>query len=680
MWISHPAFIIKRMKLPEIKLSYINPVKKAERIKIKKAEEAVLVLREVFNPDELELREQMMVLYLNNAAEVIGYTKHSVGGLTGTVVDIRLILASALKCLCTGIILSHNHPSGTLKPSEADINITKKIKEAAKFHEIELIDHIILTNEGFFSFANEGINGLDGFYDVAHPTANIINEPKSKKNEIILLDLFSGTGGFSKGLEDAGYHIKQHYFSEIDKYAVANYQFNFKNSINLGDVTKINTKKIQRPNIVCFGSPCQDISIAGKRKGLKGKRSNLFFEAVRIIGECRPDVFIFENVKGLFSSNQGKDFEIILQTFADLGLYDIQWQLLNTSWFLPQNRERVYFVGCLRGKTQSQIFPIGESTQGSDAFHQKESQRKNISPTIDTKVGESTHRSPYVLHWKGSSAKWKSEQMKNAPTINTQQDWIRNPLIVNAAAYRTRNYKGEGGKIELRKDKIANQLTSVQKDSMVMLRELTKNESEHNRLYDSKNGISKTIKSSGHGSGSQTGNYLVNKKIRRLTPTECERLQGFPDNWTKMGVFQVPEATHKGYAVAKRGDSINLSYLEANKRRGRVGKGMASTIDTGAQQYTLGKNNLRRLTPIECERLQGFNDNWTKQGIFNRIVSEISDSQRYRMLGNAVSVPVVRAIAERLIGLQVIDLKDKDVINNLTLELQLELLNFKQAA
>ncbi|MBK7665845.1 MAG: DNA (cytosine-5-)-methyltransferase [Sphingobacteriaceae bacterium] len=183
-------------------------------------------------------------------------------------------------------------------------------------------------------------------------------------------------------------------FSEIDKYAVANYQYNFKNSINLGDVTKINTKKIKRPNIICFGSPCQDISIAGKRKGLKGKRSNLFFEAVRIIRECRPDVFIFENVKGLFSSNQGKDFEVILQTFADLGIYDIQWQLLNTSWFLPQNRERVYFVGCLRGKTQSQIFPIGESTQGCDAFDKEKSQRKTISPTIDTKVGESTHRSP----------------------------------------------------------------------------------------------------------------------------------------------------------------------------------------------------------------------------------------------------------------------------------------------
>ncbi|MBK7665846.1 MAG: hypothetical protein IPJ32_00020 [Sphingobacteriaceae bacterium] len=179
---------------------------------MKTAEGAVKVLKTIFSPEELELREQMMVLYLNNAGDVIGYTKHSVGGITGTLVDIRLILAGALKSLSTGIIISHNHPSGNIQPSDSDISITKKLKEAAKSLELELIDHIIITKEGFFSFAEEGMNGLEGFYDYSHSSANIINEPKQKKNEIVLLDLFSGTGGFSKGLEEAGYHIKQHYF------------------------------------------------------------------------------------------------------------------------------------------------------------------------------------------------------------------------------------------------------------------------------------------------------------------------------------------------------------------------------------------------------------------------------------------------------------------------------------
>ncbi len=140
--------------------------------------------------------------------------------------------------------------------------------------------------------------------------------------------------------------------------------------------------------------------------------------------------------------------------------------------------------------------------------------------------------------------------------------------------------------------------------------------------------------------------------------------------------FHVPEATKKGFAVANEGDSINLAYLEANKRRGRVGKGIANTIDTGVQQYTMGKGSLRRLTPIECERLQGFPDDWTKWGIFEGEKKEISDSQRYKMLGNAVSVAVVSAIADKMIGKQAKIIEAPLWI----LELELELMNLKQAA
>ncbi len=140
--------------------------------------------------------------------------------------------------------------------------------------------------------------------------------------------------------------------------------------------------------------------------------------------------------------------------------------------------------------------------------------------------------------------------------------------------------------------------------------------------------------------------------------------------------FHVPEATKKGYAVAIEGDSINLAFLEANKRRGRVGKGIANTIDTGVQQYTLGEGSLRRLTPIECERLQGFPDDWTKWGMFDGEKKEISDSQRYKMLGNAVSVAVVSAIGDKMIGKQSNGKESPLWI----LEMELELMNLKQAA
>lgn len=140
--------------------------------------------------------------------------------------------------------------------------------------------------------------------------------------------------------------------------------------------------------------------------------------------------------------------------------------------------------------------------------------------------------------------------------------------------------------------------------------------------------------------------------------------------------FHVPEATKKGYSTALEGDSINLSYLEANKRRGRVGKGIANTIDTGAQQYTMGKGSLRRLTPIECERLQGFPDDWTKWGIFDGEKKEISDSQRYKMMGNAVSVAVVSAIANKIIGKQS-NTKESSLW---ILEMELALMNLEIAA
>ena len=174
------------------------------------------------------------------------------------------------------------------------------------------------------------------------------------------LDLFSGIGGFHKGLEEAGLKFGWTGHSEIDRHAKSIYQKHFPQSEDLGDVSNINVSDLPKVDLVTFGFPCQDLSIAGKREGLGASRSGLFHEAIRIIGAKRPSYFIFENVKGLFSSNGGKDFLSVLGAIADIG-YDGQWQLLNTRWFLPQNRERIYFVGYPRGEGGRQIFPIEES-------------------------------------------------------------------------------------------------------------------------------------------------------------------------------------------------------------------------------------------------------------------------------------------------------------------------------
>lgn len=142
-------------KIAEIQVSY--NILNTERQKINSGEKAYEVLLNSWDKDILELQEEFKILFLNRANEVIGIYALSKGGTTGTVVDVRLIFSVALKCNATGIIIAHNHPSGTLKPSGADIALTKKIKKCSEFMDIALLDHLIVTKYNFYSFANEGL-------------------------------------------------------------------------------------------------------------------------------------------------------------------------------------------------------------------------------------------------------------------------------------------------------------------------------------------------------------------------------------------------------------------------------------------------------------------------------------------------------------------------------------------
>ncbi len=347
-------------------------------------------------------------------------------------------------------------------------------------------------------------------------------------NRMTHLDLFSGMGGFSLGLQKV-FNIEKTYYSEIDKYAKQVYNYNFKNAQYVGSVKDVRGQDLSKVDIITFGSPCQDFSLAGKRKGMEGNRSSLITEAIRLINECRPRFFIWENVKGTFSSNNSEDFWAIIQTFANIGGYRLEWQLLNTKWFLPQNRERIYLVGYIGEGSKGQVFPIGESVKGIN------------------------------------------ERTKQTATV-------------------------------------------------------------------------RTLTAGGNSGGMHSS----------------------------MTLLKVKSATTKGFETATPGDSINYSNPNSETRRGRVGKGVAQTLDTACNQAVIGDyrydegyrerkdgdaptlclrsgdttivNKIRRLTPIECERLQGFPDNWSKYGDDG----EISDTQRYKMCGNAVTVDVVEAVAKKI--------------------------------
>lgn len=144
-------------KVAEVELVYKTRVKASERPLIKSSADTYKLLRDIWDENKIEMQEEFKVLFLNRGNRVIGVYDASTGGICGTVADPRLILAAALKSLSVSLILAHNHPSGNLKPSRADEELTSKINEAAKFHDIKVLDHIILTSEQYYSFADEGL-------------------------------------------------------------------------------------------------------------------------------------------------------------------------------------------------------------------------------------------------------------------------------------------------------------------------------------------------------------------------------------------------------------------------------------------------------------------------------------------------------------------------------------------
>ena len=379
-----------------------------------------------------------------------------------------------------------------------------------------------------------------------------------QKIKINQLDLFSGIGGFHLGFEKAGYEV-QSYFSEVDKYAIDVYSNNFKNSKYVGSVTDVRGTDLPKIDLITFGSPCQDFSLAGKRKGMGGDRSSLITEAIRLIDECRPSVFVWENVKGTFSSNNGEDFWAIIQAFANIGGYRLEWQLLNTKWFLPQNRERIYLVGYIGDGSKGQVFPVAESYR---QVNELQRQQANAC-TLTTRYGadgngiyiterkfdaqkikvNSANKKGYELATEGDSVNLSVPTSKTrrgrvgkgvAQTLDTQC----NQAVI--AAMRGRNPKNTSDRIagsatqqmlEINSNGTTNTLTSVQKDNLVVINEIgdyRKDEGYRER----KDGNSPTLNARARNDIS--GMPIVNK-IRRLTPIECERLQGFPDNWTKFG-------------------------------------------------------------------------------------------------------------------------------------------------
>lgn len=414
------------------------------------------------------------------------------------------------------------------------------------------------------------------------------------------LDLFAGIGGFRLGMESAGHECVG--FCEIDKYARASYKaiHNTEGEIELHDITTVSDESIRgfgSVDVICGGFPCQAFSIAGHRRGFEDTRGTLFFEICRFASILRPKYLFLENVRGLLNHDGGATFETIIRTLDGLG-YDVEWQVLNSKNFsVPQNRERVFIIGHLRGERTRNIFPLSGESEQSDCQQSKIENIGNVNPSGNGMNGEV----------------YSSQGL--APTLTTNKgegQKIAIPVLTPDRAEKRQNgrrFKTDGEPMFT--------LTAQDRHGVVVKNEIKKygtiepNFNDSGVIYET-DGIAPTLRAY------QGGN--LEPKIR------------------------VKEATKQGYAVAEIGDSVNLSHPNSKTRRGRVGKQIANTLLTGENQGVVEPDfRIRKLIPRECWRLQGFPD-WA----FNKAQEVNSNSQLYKQAGNSVTVNVIAAIAKEL--------------------------------
>ena len=367
------------------------------------------------------------------------------------------------------------------------------------------------------------------------------------------LDLFAGIGGFRMGLESLGHECVG--FCEIDKFARKSYKaiYDTEGEIELHDITQVTNEDWRKfrgtVDIICGGFPCQAFSIAGKRKGfLDETRGTLFFEIARAAKEIKPPLLFLENVKGLLSHDQGRTFRTILSTLDELG-YDAEWQILNSKDFgVPQNRERVFIIGHLRGAGGRQVFPIrGEN----GTINQADS---NVM-VIDDQGRKNKKISPKHI----------------VPTLRAQSHG-NDPKVAMAVLTPDRVNKRQNGR-RFKTDGEPMFTLTAQDRHGVMVKEATKQGYAEAEAGDYINLDFPTSKTRRGRVGKQVANTLLTSgnqgvvteslKIRKLTPRECWRLQGFPD-WA---FDKAQEINSNSQLYKQAGNSVTVNVIKAIAER-----------------------------------------------------------------------------------------------------------------
>ncbi|MET3558673.1 DNA (cytosine-5)-methyltransferase 1 [Streptococcus rupicaprae] len=389
------------------------------------------------------------------------------------------------------------------------------------------------------------------------------------------LDLFAGIGGFRLGMEAAGHTCVG--FCEIDPFARKSYKaiHDTEGEIELHDITTVPddaVRGIGRVDVICGGFPCQAFSIAGKRAGFEDTRGTLFFEIARFASILRPKYLFLENVTGLLNHNSGDTFETIIRMLDELG-YDAEWQVFNSKNFgVPQNRERVFIIGHLRGAGGREIFPFGQDGREVDKFEGQES----VASTLTARYPANQDIGSYVVEGREPQKELKIIQRGRgfnkggehdiAPTVTKNSYQENNLLRIKEATTKGYAEAGLGDSVNLshpnsttRRGRVGKQVANT----------LLTGEEQGVVVYDlynkSQKDIVGTLTASGHQGNTKADTFGIQQefRIRKPTPRECWRLQGFPD-WA----FDRAQAVNSNSQLYKQaGNSVTVNVIEAIAKR-----------------------------------------------------------------------------------------------------------------
>ena len=452
------------------------------------------------------------------------------------------------------------------------------------------------------------------------------------------LSLFSGIGGFELGLENSVHDFECIGASEIDSYAKAIYFRHFPQHKDLGDASEIDPAELQDFDLLVGGFPCQAFSLSGYRRGFGDCRGTLFFEIARICEEKKPKYLVLENVKGLLSHDRGRTFKKMLRVLSELG-YDVEWEVLNSKDFhTAQNRERLYIKGYLRDKCGGEIL----SAKRTD---RKTTIQRLKAHKFDRQVKKRIHDcdynelSAFLRNHRSAVGVSMSEIARQLNRSESEvEHWFRQDKYF--APPPAEVWHPLKQMLDIADDKYDAFITEFEWIDGVY--------DYDKRAYDDE-GLAPTLTT--HSETLAKINIVGNLSRTGHMGDAILGVDGISSTLTATNYkhpLRIKTNTNKGYDEVVDGDGVRLCHPTSTKARGRTQKGQTGALSTKADWGTVDKDfRIRKLTPIECERLQAFPDNWTKWGADGE---EISDTQRYKCLGNAVTTTVVTYIADTMFG------------------------------